>query len=111
MVINTMDDILENIKTLVSEKSGVDEKKLNRSTRLYEDLKIDGDDAFELLEAFTEKFSVDMSGFKYNEYFAPEGIDLIGAVSRLFKGKEKKKLKPLTLADLEQAAKEGKWTD
>lgn len=82
---------------------------MDRYTKLYEDLKIDGDDAFELLQAFSEKFNVDMSEFKYNEYFAPEGIDIIGVLSRLFKDKEKKKLKSLTLADLEEAAKEGKW--
>ena len=50
-----------------------------------------------------------MSEFKYNEYFAPEGIDLIGAFSRLFKSKQRKELNPLTLSDLEKAAKAGKW--
>lgn len=81
---------------------------LTRETRLYKDLKIDGDDAFELLKIYEKKFNVDMQDFNYVDYFAPEGIDLLGALKRLF-GLEKKKLKEITLGDMEKAALIGRW--
>lgn len=99
---------LEKIKRLIRKSLGKNTTILSVSTRLYEDLKIDGDDAFELLKAFESEFDVDMTNFGYNNYFAPEGIDLIGVVLNILK-KNKKKLLPLTLGDLEQAASRGKW--
>jgi hypothetical protein len=33
---------------------------------------IDGDDAVELIEEFSERFGVDMSGFVCSRYFGPE---------------------------------------
>jgi acyl carrier protein len=104
-----MNDVFEKIKALIAEKTSVNESRLGRNTRLYEDLKIEGDDAFELLESFKEKFKVDMTDFNYNEYFSGEGIDLIGAIVSIFKRK-KKRLKSITIADLEKAAVNGMWT-
>lgn len=105
---DVMEELFESIKLLVYQKIGNNNIRLERGTRLYKDLKIDGDDAFELLESFMVRFNVDMTGFDYNEYFAPEGIDIIGAAVRLFKGKETK-LQELTLGDLEITAKSRKW--
>jgi len=101
-------DTFERIKQLVIIKIGEENINLTQSTRIYEDLKIDGDDAFELLKSFEREFNVDMTDFEYNNYFAPEGIDLIGGLINIFK-KNKKKLLPLTLGDLETVAKKGKW--
>lgn len=106
-----MQDVFEEIKTLVQEHIGNVKLKLDRNTRLYRGLRIDGDDAFDLLKAFSQKFNVDMAGFNLNEYFAPEGIDLIGAIANLFRGRPKPKLKELTLGDLERAAIERKWAE
>lgn len=101
-----MEDILEGIKVLIHKYTGQTKIPLNRSTRLYQDLKIDGDDAFELLKDFSSKYNVDMSDFKFNEYFSPEGIDIIGAIISLFKNRPK--LKELTIGDMELAVIEGK---
>jgi len=102
--------MFDEIRAFVNQHIGNTNIELDRETRLYEDLKIDADDAFELLDAFRTKFIVDMSGFDFNEYFAPEGIDLIGAFLSFFK-KNKASLKDLTLGDLEQAAKAGRWIE
>lgn len=89
-------------------ETGVNKSTLKSSYRIYEDLRIDGDDAFELFKSFESEFNVDMQGFNFNQYFAPEGIDIIGAFSRLF-NKNKINLQTLTLADLEKAMIAGRW--
>ena len=103
-----MEDVFNKITKLVSNEVGVRESKLTRTTRLYEDLKIDGDDAFELLKSFEQEFQVDMKNFDFNSYFAPEGIDLLGVLGNLFKKKTSSK-DSLNLGDLEKAALRKYW--
>ncbi len=105
-----MENVLEEIKSIIHDQIGNSRSEINRSTRIFEDLRIDGDDAFELLDAFRKKFNVDMSGFNINEYFGPEGLDSIGFIISIF-SKNSVDLKPLTLGDLEEAAKAGKWIE
>lgn len=102
-------DVFEEIKSFLSQEIGTN-KFMERNTRLYEDLRIDGDDAFELMQKYKSVFKVDMTHFDYNLYFAPEGIDLIGAVMSVFK-KGKPKLKSITIGDLERAAISGAWKE
>ena len=78
---------LDEIRDFISTETGVSKVKLKGKTRIYEDLKIDGSDAFELLKSFEQKFKVDMTGFEYSSYFAPEGIDILGAFMRIFRKK------------------------
>lgn len=70
---------------------------LTRTTELYKDLLIYGDDAEEFLQAFSKEFNVDISNFNIGEYFLNEGVHFFG-----------KKKKVLTLADLEKAIETGK---
>jgi acyl carrier protein len=79
----------------IQKETGVNKSSLKSSTRIYEDLRMDGEDAFELLKSFEHEFKLDMQNFDFNQYFAPEGIDLIGAISRLF-NKNKINLQELT---------------
>jgi acyl carrier protein len=101
-----MENILEDIKELILKHTGKTKINLDRNTRLYKDLRIDGDDAFELLRDFSNMFEVDMSDFKFGEYFSPEGTDILGAIVSLLKNKPK--LKELTLGDMEKAVIEKK---
>lgn len=105
-----MKDVFDEIKKIVSEEIGVKESKLFRETRIYEDLKVDADDAFELLKSFGEEFDVDMRNFDFNSYFASEGVDLIGVVLGLFK-KNKAQMKSITLGHLEKVALNGAWIE
>jgi hypothetical protein len=100
------------IKQLITGFVGQDRIALSRETRIFKDLRIDGEDAAELLRTYSNELKVDMSTFPYNEYFSPEGIDAIGAITggikRMFgKGVV---LKELTLGDMEKAAGIGRWT-
>lgn len=57
--------------------------ELNQSTRILEDLRVDGDDAVDFFLAFGNEFDVDLSKFELAKYFNSEGFDPIG-ISALF---------------------------
>ena len=59
----------------LSEQTLVKASKITESTRIGEDLGVDGDDAVELLLEYSRIFKVDLSEFKYDEYFGPEGCN------------------------------------
>ena len=58
--------------SLVAECAGVSMQQISLDTAINLDLGIDGDDACELLEAFSSKFDVDLSTFQFDRYFASE---------------------------------------
>src|SRR6266567_9076321 len=57
---------------LIADQSGVKPEQISLETRLNLDLSIDGDDAAELLELYSEAFGVDMTGFQWSKYFRDE---------------------------------------
>lgn len=73
---------------------------------------IDGDDAIELLEEFSERHEVDMSDFNFGDYFGPEcGCNPVSVFIVLYllitKGKTIEN--ELTVDDLVKAAISHKW--
>lgn len=46
---------------------------IDGETRIFHDLFIYGDDAFEFLEEYQKRFLVDLSNFDFNIYFPSEG--------------------------------------
>lgn len=48
----------------------------NLKTHIEDDLGITGDDAAELMQKFSKKFNVDLTGFDFMKSFDPEGVDL-----------------------------------
>ena len=59
----------EKIQAFIVEKIGVDELEVTRDTLFQDDLGVYGDDALELLIAFSNKFNVDISTFPLDDYF------------------------------------------
>jgi hypothetical protein len=100
----------ENLIDFLSIHLGVKKEFLIPSTRIQEDLGCTGDDAVELMHAFSEKFNVDLCEFNPNEYFDSESFDPIGYLLSLFRKGQKVRSNSITLQDLEDAAKLGKWT-
>ncbi len=106
----------------ISEECGVEISELSDDTTLLWDLGLDGDDAVEFFENFSEQFDVDLSEFEIYKYFGPEWypphvllllplyIGLYFIRHYLF-GKVNRKLGfiPITIADLLMAAKTKKW--
>jgi len=69
---DTDDDIAKQVKQLLWDVCRLRPEKIRLSSRLEEDLGITGLDAVELLETFSQKFDVDLSGFEFYKHFGPE---------------------------------------
>lgn len=107
-------DVFERIKQFVYSVRWKYKQVLTQETRLYEDLKIDGDDAVDFFIAFEKEFNVDVSNFQLSKYFNGEGFDPVGfgKIFRLIIGKKEispsdKKIS-INLGHLERAIKAGR---
>jgi acyl carrier protein len=60
---------------LVSQQLDIPTSGISRTSRLLEDLGVDGDDAVELIDAFAARFSPDLEplGRHWSRHFGPEG--------------------------------------
>ena len=98
------------IRHLAAKQMGVNEEKLTADMRLGADLGMDGDDAYEFLQAFWTEFGVDMTDFPYDEYFGPEsGFIFFNFVYYLLFRRDKLRLKELTFRELVRAAEAKRW--
>ena len=59
------------VKCFLEKESFEEVKSLN--TKVSKDLRMDGDDNYEMLEKFIEKFELDHKGFEYDKHFYSEG--------------------------------------
>lgn len=83
--------------------------KLSLDTQIGK-LGLDGDDALEFMTTFAEKFNVNMDGFDFDKHFGPEaGFNPFLFMYYLLLDKEKLHRIPITVGDLTEAAKNGKW--
>jgi hypothetical protein len=98
----------EKLIVFISEFSGILKARINSQSRLFEDLRIYGDDSVELLIAHGKEFNVDVSNFMAADYFGPEGDQILPAIIRLITGKSAKIYKVLTVAHLEKGILAGK---
>lgn len=91
----------------LSNELAVPPEKIGMLTRLRQDLKINGVDAANLIEAFALTFDVDNDTFRVNDYFTPdEGINpLMARIFWIFGNG--RPLKTLTVKDLILAAEKG----
>lgn len=69
----TREEILAEIIVLAVRHS--ETANVNGESRLAADLQLDGDDASEFLDAFSERFDIDWTGFHWLRYFGDEGFD------------------------------------
>ena len=83
-------------------------KELTKSTRIYEDLLIAGDDAVELLEKMQAECGTSFRGFRFDEYFPNETEALFCRIMLLFKRSSKR---TITVQHLIDVAQRGVWFD
>lgn len=95
--------------------------KISPKTTLFGDLRIDGDDGVELLEAFKDRFEVDMGPYRA-VHFGPEGFSLYAPfywlllLWRKINGgsdstpESRARLHPITVQDLIDSAQTKRWT-
>ncbi len=74
---------LPEIYALISEVSGAKISGLRPDTDLVEDIGIEGDDFFELMEKFEKRFNADISAYRWYFHHGEEGFLSVGAL--LFK--------------------------
>jgi hypothetical protein len=100
------DNLFHRLRALVQKFSGRRPDRLLLDADLRKDLGVDGDDAYQLLEAYMKEFSVDMTRFEFKDHFEGEGIRLRGL--RWILGITKT-YQPVTISRLVEAAKTGRW--
>ena len=102
-------ETLQELIVLVAEQTGVSPSRITATTRIGEDLGVDGDDASDLLTAFASRFHVDLAGFQFARHFCPEaGWSLFYALYYLFTGRGRGE--PVTVGQLADAAERGVWS-
>lgn len=114
--------ISEKLKKFLIDKERLSKEEIKPSTRIVEDLGLDGIDAFYLMESYAETFSIKGGDFDFNRYFNDETQVLLIIPAILFVffrfliwqlllGKPVRKLTtvPVTLAMLQQAIDDGVW--
>ncbi len=107
------DDVYLKVRDFVADYLGERKERLTENSRLLQDLGVDGADAVELLESFSEKFGVDMAHFPLSEHFGPEaGFNLFYYLySLLFERQKKWRPIPITLRDLAAAVRNKRWPE
>lgn len=100
--------ILQEVILLIAEETGVQPSRINAATRISEDLRVEGDDASDLLTAFASRFHVDLAEFQFDRHFGPEmGWNPLYALYCLFAGCIR--TEAVTVGQLTDAAEKGVW--
>lgn len=106
-----MRDQIEDVLKFVADYCSIELDELTPSSSLFSDLRIDGDDAGEFMQAFSNQFGVDISEFNFSRYFGSEaGFNPVVSLFRSMLGRAYR-FTPITLADLANAAEIKKWKE
>ncbi len=102
-------NIEQQVISFLSDISSIEKNKISLNSNIAEELKLEGDDAVEMLEEFGRKFEVDMTSISVDDFFVSEAsfspIDFLWALI----SKRKKVIKPMYVSDLIAAAASKKW--
>ncbi len=110
----------ESVIDFVAEFTGVKRRRLTPASTLFGDLGVDGADGWELVEAFGQKFQVDLSEFRADHHFGPEDLPIYAPFLWLWclirwpfrkrqTSEEQAGLEAIRISDLIAAAKEKRW--
>ena len=100
------DDIWRQIILFVKEERW--EGEFTRQTNLAKDIKLKGDDAYEFICLYSEKFNVDISEFNFGDFFYPEGDWILQNILKSIWIQNSENKKNITLGDLERGIKNRK---
>lgn len=108
-------DLTNDVIRFVSEYLAVSERRISVDMTIFGDLGVDGDDGAKLLEAFGERFHVDMIGCDPRRHFGPESDSLLAPIRwlgrrfRPWSAGTRDDLKPIRVSDLVRIAEAGHW--
>jgi acyl carrier protein len=103
------DGIEQSVIAIVGRQTSIPVSKLSLSDRLLQDLGVDGDDATELLMKFCGAFDVDIGSLQMKRHFRSEPNLLSVFSTTAAKSRELAEKVPVTIRDLVEAAKTGRW--
>jgi len=102
------EELFNRLKSFLVKQAGVEDHEVILEAKIENDLGVTGDDALDLLLAYSKAFNVDVTRFMAADYFDGEGDPILPAIIRMFTGKRKVKNKVLTVADLGKGILAGK---
>ena len=97
---------LTEIYEFLSVEIGVEVSRLKEDSDLLKDFGVDGDDFFELMDAFEKEYVVDLSGYIWYFHHYDEG-SLLSVTRALFE--TKLEFVPITPAILLECVNTGEW--
>lgn len=113
-----MPDLQERIKASVAEQTIVEADHITLDTTLFGDLGVAGDDGLELMAAFGQEFGVDLSEFNADRHFGPEAPGCLAFLfpyywlrALFYEAHKAAGVVPISIADLVEAARQGKWRE
>ncbi len=103
-----MQETPEELVQFLGHEVGVSAANINQSTRLLEDLGLDGEDYLLLIERFAEKFSVDVQAYRWFHHHGPEGFNPLWLLIPPWW--DQTLYIPITVGDLVESSFSGKWS-
>jgi acyl carrier protein len=106
------DKLYRQVEEFVQKRTNYPIECIRPETRLGHDLGVDGVDAMELMDEFSNEFGVNMKLFVFDRHFGPEGIGIDPrSLFWLIFNPENLHLVPIMISDLWEAAKTKKFPD
>jgi acyl carrier protein len=103
------DDAFERVRDLISREFKIKPHKITPSSRIREDLGICGDDGIDLFTALHEQCGVDVSDYKHDQHFEPEGLNILAMFSK--KWWKHQRPRSITVSNLADAVRNRKWEE
>ena len=101
-----MEQPLAEIERVVRKITGA--RRVTPTMRVFHDLSIAGDDAWELLEKVGQRFGTSFEDFQFEDYFPEEGMEALLAHFLRLVGMGRR-WKPLTVQHLADVAVRASW--
>lgn len=97
----------DEIAAFVCEAAGVDRSQVTKATSLQDDIGLYGDEIFFLMVEYSERFSVDLSGYLWYFHSGEDGF----GIGRLLVRPPNRRVKEvsITLGMLHDFANQGRW--
>jgi len=105
----SIQDVEDDVRRFVARQCGCSIAAVLLELELARDLGLDGDDADDFMNAFFESFGVNKNGYRFCDYFYPEGWPhWWGWIMRVM-GRQPKARLSLRVGDLVAAASSRSW--
>lgn len=102
-------DMFTRVRNMIAREFGVKPESIQPHSRIREDLGICGDDGLDLFDTLHHEFNVDVSSYRHELHFEPEGLSVRSILTKSWWHFQTQA--PVTVAELVEAAQYGKWKE